>query len=124
MYQFHNPNPKNFFTDDCNIRAVSVAFNMTWDEAYVELTTEGYILKDNPNSKRVVNSYLKRKWWVRKVIPNTCPDCYTVKDFVKDHYYGTYILATENHLIPVIDGTYYDIFDSGLEAPIYYWERD
>lgn len=124
MYQFHNPNPKNFFTDDCNIRAISVAFNMTWDEAYVDLTTEGYILKDNPNSKRVVNSYLKGKGWIRKVIPNTCPNCYTVKDFVKDNPYGTYILATENHLIPVINGIYYDIFDSGMESPIYYWERD
>ena len=58
------------------------------------------------------------------IIPNTCPDCYTIADFCNDHPYGTYILATGTHVVAVIDGDYYDTWDSGNEIPIFYWQKE
>ena len=71
----------------------------------------------------VWGSYLKGKGFRRFILPDTCPDCYTVKDFCLDYPYGTYLLATGSHVVAVINGDYYDAWDSGNETPIYYWTR-
>ena len=71
-----------------------------------------------------VVAYLKRIGYIRKIIPNTCPDCYSVRDFCKEYPKGKYLLAMGNHTVTVIDGDYYDTWDSGNEVPIYYWTKD
>jgi hypothetical protein len=76
-----------------------------------------------PSANHVWGKYLRNKGFERKVIPDSCPDCYTVKDFCDDHPKGTYILAISGHVVTVIDGAYYDTWDSGDEIPIYYWQR-
>ena len=78
---------------------------------------------DMPSANAVWGSYLRKKGFVREIIPNTCPDCYTVEDFCRDNPKGTYILALSGHVVAVIDGKYYDTWDSGDEIPIYYWYR-
>lgn len=52
-----------------------------------------------------------------------CPECYTVADFCWDNPYGYYLLATGTHAVAVIDGDYYDTWDSGNESVAYYYER-
>lgn len=37
---------------------------------------------------------------------------------------GTYILALSGHVVTVVDGDWYDTWDSGGEIPIYYWVRE
>lgn len=48
----------------------------------------------------------------------------TVKDFCKENPIGTYILAISGHVVAVIDGDYFDTWDSGEEIPIYYWKKE
>ena len=48
---------------------------------------------------------------------------YTVEDFCIDHPHGVYVLGCDGHVLTVVDGLYYDSWDSGGEVPIYYWER-
>lgn len=67
---------------------------------------------------------LEKQGYSRFVIPNTCPYCYTVKQFCKDHPYGKYLLALDGHVVAVIDGDYYDIWDSGNEVHIYFWKKE
>ena len=38
MYRFYNANAKGRFTNDCVIRAISLAENKTWNETYDELS--------------------------------------------------------------------------------------
>ena len=77
-----------------------------------------------PAVNKIWGAYLLNNKYKRFVIPNTCPNCYTVKDFCKDNPNGKFILATGEHVIAVVDGDYYDAFDSGDEVPIYYWHKE
>ncbi len=119
-----NPNPAHRYTGDCVIRAISIAEDKSWDDVFMELVIESFALKDIPSANHVWGSYLRKIGYDRYVIPNRCPDCYTVVDFTNDHPEGTYILATGSHVVAVIDGSYLDSWDSGEEVPIYYWKKE
>ena len=45
-------------------------------------------------------------------------------DFAAEHPSGTYILALSGHVVCVMDGDYYDTWDSGGEVPLYYWRKE
>lgn len=122
-YLQYNPNPEGNLVGDCVIRAITVGTGKTWDEVFEELSSIAHELKDMPSSNYVWATYLKRLGFHRYIIPDTCPDCYTVRDFVYDHPYGTYILGTGTHAVAVHDGDWYDAWNSGNEVPIYYFER-
>ena len=76
-----------------------------------------------PSTNEVWAAYLKSLGFTRHVIPNTCPSCYTVRDFCFDNPIGTFLLATSNHVIAVVNGNYYDTGDSGYEVPMFYWKK-
>ena len=122
-YVYYNLNPNGKSVGDCVIRAISKAMNYSWDQTYIELCVQGFLMKDLPDSNKVWDSYLRGCGFTRRVIPDYCPDCYTVRDFCEDFPYGIFILATGSHVICVIDGDYYDLWNSGDEVPIYYYER-
>lgn len=123
MFKETNINPKGHYVGDCVVRAIATATDDKWEKAYVELAIQGFMMSDMPSSNHVWGAYLASKGFERHIIPNTCPDCYTVKDFCEEHPDGTYILATGSHVVAVIDGDYYDTWDSGDEIPIYFWEE-
>ena len=124
MFQSYNPNPVRNLVGDCVIRAVAKLTDQTWDETYLDITLQGFLMKDMPSSNAFWNAYLINKGFNRYAIPNTCPDCYTVIDFCKDHPHGKYLLATGTHVIAVDNGNYYDTWDSGDETPIYFYAKE
>ena len=119
----YNPNPVGLKVGDCVVRALSKALGQKWEETYIDLCVEGCLRCDMPSANAVWGAYLRRKGFEREIIPNTCPDCYTVEDFCADYPNGTYILALDGHVVSVVDGQYYDTWQSGREVPIYYWHR-
>lgn len=117
-----NPNPKNARVGDCVIRAITIATGTKWDHIYSELAAYGFMMCDMPSSNSVWGQYLKDHGYVRGVVNDECHgDCYTIRDFCEDNKSGTYILGTGEHVVTVIDGDYYDTWDSGDEVPIYFW---
>lgn len=119
----YNPNPVGLKVGDCVVRALSKALGQDWEQTYIDLCVEGCLRCDMPSANAVWGAYLRRKGFEREIIPNTCPECYTVEDFCADHPNGTYILALDGHVVSVVDGQYYDTWQSGREVPIYYWHR-
>ena len=119
-----NSNPDGNYVGDCVIRAISKVTGRDWDDTYIAVAVTGFALKDMPSSNNVWGTYLRWKGFKRYAIPNTCPDCYSVGEFCKDNPRGTYLLATGSHVVAVVDGDYYDIWDSGDEVPIYYWLKE
>lgn len=123
MYEYFNPNPQNKRVGDCVIRALCKIMDMSWKDMFLQLVTYAYNLADLPSSNVVWDSYLRAKGFIRVTIPNTCPECYTIKDFCIDHPIGKYILATGSHTVCVENGRYFDSWDSGDEVPIFYYRR-
>jgi len=123
-YVHKNPNPIRNLVGDCVIRGISILTNSSWEDTYLEIVVQGYFMYDMPSSNEVWSSYLKSRGYKKKIISNTCPDCYTVRNFCEDNPYGRFLLATGTHVIAVIDGNYYDTWDSGDEIPIYYFTKE
>lgn len=119
----YNANPNNNDTIDCVIRGISKVLDISWDGTYIILMWKGFIAK---------NIFLLNKIWIdtlfdlgfeMRFVPNTCPDCITVDKFSKSHPKGRYLLGTGSHVIAIVDGNYYDTWDSGDELPLYYFYR-
>lgn len=46
----------------------------------------------------------------------------TVKEFAKSHPTGRYIVKVAHHVVAVVDGVYYDTWDSGYKSLYGYYE--
>ena len=123
MWVKENINPISARVGDCAVRAVAKALNVDWEKAYVMLAVNGFIMADIMNANNVIASVLRQNGFDRKTIDNTCPDCFSVKDFCKENPKGTFVLGTGTHVVTVVDGNYYDVWDSGDEIPAYYFYR-
>jgi hypothetical protein len=119
-----NNNPKANLVGDCVVRALSLALDQDWDTTYMGVVTKGFEMKDMPSSNAVWGAYLKHNGFKKYVIPDECPDCYTIEDFCEDHPQGLYVLATGTHVVTAIDGSFYDTWDSGSEIPIYFFKKE
>lgn len=140
-FVYYNPNPTNKNDIDCVIRAICKLRNLTWEEAYIEVCMQGYYMHTIPIVNNVWSTYLEEHGYLCYPIPDECPYCYTVREFCYDHPRGKYLLAVAvdyihryktmdsgqlqgNHVVTVVDGNYYDAWDSGGEVPIYYWQHE
>lgn len=105
MYKFYNANSRGNFTNDCVIRAISVAQNRTWDEVYNELTflarEQGLLMDDI----KFVESYLDKRY------KRECHKSKTVGEFMEECDRGIYLITMAGHITVVIDGILYDTFD-------------
>ena len=123
MFVYYNPNPLGLSVGDCTIRAISCALDIPWEQTYTLLAQLGYEMRDMPSSNRVWAELLKINGFKKYQLPDTCPSCYTIRDFCHDYPIGTYVVGTGEHVVCVINGNYFDSWDSGNEIPIYYFER-
>lgn len=124
MWIKYNPNPNGKQVGDCTVRAISKATGQDWYKTYCGLCLCGFELCDMPSANSVWGAYLKSKGFYRHVIPNTCPNCYTVNDFCNEHKTGVYLLAIGTHVVCCINGNFYDTWDSSNESPVYYFKKD
>ena len=137
---YYNPNPENKNDIDCVVRGICKVMDISWEEAYIEICMQGFYMHTIPIVNNVWSTFLEEHGYECYEIEDTCPYCYTVKDFCFDHPLGKYLLAVAvsyadqfktmdsgrvngNHVVAVVDGNYYDAWDSGDEVPIYYWKK-
>ena len=127
-FVYYNPNPQNLRVGDCVIRAVSKATGLSWEQTYAKIVVYGFMMSDMPSANRVWREYLRDNGFVKYLIPDTCPSCYTVNDFCRDNPQGIFILGVDGnnsgHVVTVIDGNHYDTWDSGQELPSFYWRKE
>lgn len=122
MWVKYNPNPcGRSNVGDCVVRALSAALNIDWESAFWMLCDSAFQMCDMPSGNSVMTAIMRKNGFYRGSISPQCPDCYNIKDFCAEHPIGIYVLGTGSHVVCVIDGDYYDSWDSGDEIPQYYF---
>ena len=121
MWVYANPNPEKKQVPDCVIRAICIALNKPWlevsDGLYAFARREHSVTCDD----NIWGHYLYSLGFEPFLLPESCPRCITIKEFSKMHPYGIYIIGTGKHAVAIIDGNYYDSWDSGNEIPSFFW---
>ena len=120
----YNPNPVSRNVGDCAVRAVSAALDVDWETAFATISSNAFQMGDMPSSNAVWGSVLRQHGFTRHIIPNTCPDCYTMERFAEDHLDGIYVVGTGNHVATIRDGWLLDAWDSSEEVPVFYWQKE
>lgn len=123
-YQYFNPNPLKKNVGDCVIRALAMALDVTWREAYTRLAIYGLQKCDIPSSNNLWGSFLKENGFKARIVPDSCPECYTIRQFALDHPIGTYVVASGSHTVTIKNETWYDSWDSGDEIVAFYFEKE
>lgn len=120
-YIYYNANPDGKHVQDCVIRAIATVMGLTWEAVSADLSMMQLQIHDLQNSDAVWGEYLYQNGFIKGILPHSCPNCVTVKEFCQIFPRGRYVVATGSHVIAVIDGNYYDTSDTGNEVLIYYW---
>lgn len=125
----YNPNPRQTRrgkprrVGDCVVRALSAALGISWEEAYCRLCVQGFCDGDMPSSDSVWGHLLQNAGFRRIRLPDLCPECYSVAEFAADNPHGIFVIGTGQHAVAVLDGDYFDAWDSGDEIPAFIWEK-
>lgn len=106
MYRYYNANPMLNEVEDCSIRGLSVAEDISWDKAYQILSDyarkRGLML----SSVESIESFLDNSYYPVKVYKGE-----TLKDFVERHPDNTYLITMKGHITVLKDGIIYDTFN-------------
>lgn len=122
MWVMANPNPKRKHVPDCVIRAICIAMNMDWYSVYDDICDVGRDDCNIPSADAVWGHYLKLRGAEPFQLPRSCPSCTTVREFCRMYPTGIYIIGTGSHAVAIINGDYYDSWDSGDEVPSFFWK--
>lgn len=116
-----NPNPLGKQTSDCVVRAIAIATDASWRRVYRDLCGLGEVECEMPSANIVWGLHLNDLGGRQFLLPESCPQCLTVRAFCEKYPRGVYVIGTGSHAVAVIDGDYYDSWDSGNEVPSYFW---
>lgn len=127
-YKYYQPNGKDLKdkTGDCQVRALSKALNISWLEAF-DLTIpicrrlQTYTIFDG-NHEKTVEAMQDLGFAYTGVSSKKGSKRPTVKEFAKSHPTGRYIVKVAHHVVAVVDGVYYDTWDSGYKSLYGYYE--
>lgn len=120
-YRYFNPNPAANVTRDCVIRAMCAVLDLSWDAAFDLIADRAKQMGQTMDDNAVYGSILRQRGFYRAIIPNTCPDCFTARDFCIMNPYGRFVLGFTGHVAAVIDGQIWDSWDSSELLPTYFW---
>lgn len=114
VFHFHNQNPKNRFTTDCVVRAISTVCEIPYNEVVMGLAKiqceTGYDTSEN----RLYGKYLESLGYKKNPQPKkTDGTKYTGREFCKKfHPARTIAHIGGNHIVAIIDGKVWDTWDS------------
>ena len=108
----YNPNPLKKNVGDCTLRAYCKYTRKKWEEVYdmsSKFAKEECSIMDESS---VVNKFIQEKLNCKITWPKK-DEKVTVNEFAKTHNKGKYIIGIRGHVVTVINGYYYDSWDSG-----------
>jgi hypothetical protein len=124
MWIYANPNPCRQEEPDCVVRAIALATGQDWEDVHWDLCVLSHIKCTMPSVNWLWGLYLKAYGFRRFSLPESCPECITVREFAKRYQKGTYVIGTGTHAVCVCGGDYLDAWDSGDEIPTYFYKKE
>ena len=125
-FHYYNANPKNRITGDCTFRAICTALEQSWEQTVMEMAEmscrTGYAIND----KKGIERYLEEKGWVKHKQPRKADNTkYTGKEFCeKARAYENYIADIGgHHIVAIVGGKVYDIWDCTNKCIGNYWTK-
>lgn len=105
MFRYYNANEFGHDIEDCTIRAISVAEEISWDKAYRKLSDyareRGLMISSVDSIEDYLDSHYERL-----CIPDT-----TIGEFAYQNPYGTFLVTMSGHITTIKDGEVIDTFD-------------
>ena len=123
MWIYANPNPCRQEEPDCVVRAIAIATDQSWKKVHRDLCQLSCEKCTMPSVNWLWGLYLNRKGFQKFLLPDECPACVTVKDFARMYPEGTYVVGTGTHAVAVINGNWYDAWNSADETLTFFYER-
>lgn len=120
----YNPNPTTDKANDCSIRAYCAAEDLEWDDAYDTACQYGKANNLMPNDSANCKQILENEYGYTFVKLSKEEKGMTVKEFAIKHNEGIYVLSVPSHLVTVINGEYYDTWDSGDKKVKAYYKKE
>lgn len=112
MFRYYNANPNNARIEDCTIRALSVAENIPWNEAYDLLSDSARELGLMQSDVKAIEYFLDLRYYKVPIYEET------VGEFIENHKKGIYLITMPGHITVLKNGINYDTFDSS-KRPIW-----
>lgn len=122
MWVYANPNPCRREEPDCVVRAIAIATGQSWDKVHYDLCELSREKCTMPGVNWLWGLYLEQNGFERFQLPESCPQCISVRRFAELYPDGVYVVGTGTHAVAVI-GDYFDAWDSGDEVPTYFYRR-
>ena len=123
MWIYCNPNPCRTEEPDCVVRAISVATGQSWRRTHWELCLMSHVKCTMPSVNWLWERYLKKRGFEKFLLPESCPECVTVREFARRYPEGVYVIGTGSHAVCVMDGNWFDTWNSGDETPTYFFRK-
>lgn len=123
MWIYANPNPYRSEEPDCVVRAIALATGQDWETVHWDLCVMSHFGGTMPSVNWLWEKYLKRCGFEKFLLPESCPECVTVRAFARRYTDGTYVIGTGTHAVCVKDGDWLDAWDSGDEIPTYFFRK-
>lgn len=129
-WKYYQPNEKDLKDQqgDCSIRALTKFFGISWVEAFDELVTYARQTQSMINGLDNIKLLMEeKKIPYESIYKPKDKKKTTVKDFIKEHKTGNYILYIRvgygTHLVCCSEGKYYDTWDCGDRIVYGYWRK-
>jgi hypothetical protein len=119
----YNPNPQNRNTGDCSIRAYCKVEGIDWNDAYDMATKLGKEMSMICDDHKVVDKILTENFGYTYVKGEKGAKKKTVNEFAIEHPEGTYIGWVSKHVVAIVNGYYYDSWDSGNRKMNGYYKK-
>lgn len=107
-YKYLNVNSQTLIEPDCVCRAITLATGIPYDEVKEKLWLVGELLECEPTCLYCYRFLIED---VYKITPIPSEELYPA-EFADKYPEGTYMVRMEGHILTIIDGVCYDIFDS------------
>ena len=128
-FVYFQPNKKDLKDEvgDCQIRALCKVLGLSWVEAF-DLTIplcrelQTYTIFDC-DLKKTKEAMEKLGFAYTGVSNKKGTKRPTIAEFAKEHPTGKYICSVAHHVVAVVDGCYYDTWDSGYKSMYGYYTK-